>query len=77
MAKKFSLQLRDKEIVAGVCHQCTKFWKAVSSNTAKPVMNAHFSCKEVVLWHLRLSTLAHITALQFQELIILFRQNMA
>jgi len=39
-------------------------------------MNARFSCKEMVLWHLKLSTLAYITALQFQELIILFRQNM-
>jgi len=77
MAKKFALHLRDKEMIAVVCHQWTKFWKALSSNTAKPVMNAHFSCKEMVLWHLRLSTLAHITALQFQELIILFRQNMA
>jgi hypothetical protein len=59
MAKKFALQLRNKEIIAVVCHQCTKLWKALSSNTAKPVMNTHFSCKEMVLWHLRLRTLAH------------------
>jgi hypothetical protein len=70
MAKKFVLQLRDKEIIAVVCYQCTKFWKAMSSNTTKPVMNAHFSCKEMVLWHLRLSTIAHITILQFQELLL-------
>jgi len=66
------------EMIAVVYHLCTKLWKALSSNTAKPVMNVHFSCKEMVLWHLKLSTLAYIiTALQFQELIILFRQNMA
>jgi len=28
MAKKFALHLRDKEMIAVVCHQCTKFWKA-------------------------------------------------
>lgn len=76
MAKKFALHLRDKEMIAVVCHQCTKFWKALSSNNAKPEMNARFSCKEMVLWHLTLSSVPHITAFQFQEFIILFRQNM-
>lgn len=77
MTEKFALHLRDKEMKAVVCHQRTKFWKSLSSNTAKPVMNACFQCKEMVFWHLRLSSLARITVLQFQELIILFRQNMA
>lgn len=28
MEKKFALHLRDKEMIAVVCHQYTKFWKA-------------------------------------------------